>query len=96
MPLKQLTPLSKQIGLGDVSSLNEVEARRMLKGVRSELNKKANGEAKIMKLEDQPEKKATSVSSEEDRAAKALTSLKAALANRVQRSANPRWWHKWL
>ena len=96
VPLKQLTPLSKQIGLGDVSSLNEVEARRMLKGVRSELNKKANAEAKIMKLEDQPEKKATSVSSEEDRAAKALTSLKAALANRVQRSANPRWWHKWL
>jgi release factor glutamine methyltransferase len=57
---------------------------------------RANAEAKIMKLEDQPEKKATSVSSEEDRAAKALTSLKAALANRVQRSANPRWWHKWL
>ena len=96
VPLEQLTPLSKQIGLGDVSSLNEVEARRMLKGVRSELNKKANAEAKIMKLEDQPEKKATSVSSEDDRAVKALTSLKAALANRVQRSANPRWWHKWL
>ena len=96
VPLEQLTPLSKQIGLGDVSSLNEVEARRMLKGIRSELNKKANAEAKIMKLEDQPEKKATSVSSEEDRAAKALTSLKAALATRVQRSANPRWWHKWL
>ena len=96
VPLKQLTPLSKQIGLGDVSSLNEVEARRMLKGVRSELNKKANAEAKIIKLEDQPEKKAASASSEEDRAAKALTSLKAALANRVQRSANPRWYHKWL
>ena len=96
VPLEQLTPLSKQIGLGDVSSLNEVEARRMLKGIRSELNKKANAEAKIIKLEDQPEKKATSVSSEEDRAAKALTSLKAALATRVQRSANPRWWHKWL
>ena len=96
VPLKQLTPLSKQISLGDVSSLNEVEARRMLKGVRSELNKKTNAEAKNMKLEDQPEKKATSVSSEENRAAKALTSLKAALANRVQRSANPRWWHKWL
>ena len=55
---------------------------------------RANAEAKIMKLEDQPEKKATSVSSEEDRAAKALTSLKAALATRVQRSANPRWYHK--
>ncbi len=94
VPLEQLTPLSKQIGLGDVSSLNEVEARRMLKGIRSELNKKANAEAKIMKLDDQPEKKATSVSSEEDRAAKALTSLKAALATRVQRSANPRWYHK--
>ena len=96
VPLEQLTPLSKQIGLGDVSSLNEVEARRMLKGIRSELKKKANAEAKIMKLDDQPEKKSTSVSSEEDRAAKALTSLKAALATRVQRSANPRWWHKWL
>ncbi|PBO81802.1 MAG: hypothetical protein COC13_00565, partial [Methanobacteriota archaeon] len=37
VPLEQLTPLSKQVGLGDVSSLNEVEGRRMLKAVHSEL-----------------------------------------------------------
>ncbi|MEC8875683.1 MAG: hypothetical protein VYE50_03850, partial [Candidatus Thermoplasmatota archaeon] len=96
VPLKQLTPLSKQIGIGDVSSLNKIEARRMLKGVRSELNKRSKVESKIMKLEDQPAKKATSVASEEARSAKALTSLKSSLANRVQRSANPRWWHRWL
>ena len=96
VPLEQLTPLSKQIGLGDVSSLNEVEGRRMLKAVHSELKKRAKAEANIAKSDDQPEKKATLVSSEEDRVAKALRSLKAALATRVQRSANPRWWHKWL
>jgi hypothetical protein len=96
VPLKQLTPLSKQIGLSNVSSLNAIEARRMLKGVQSELNKRAKAESKIMKLEDQPEKKVALTSSEEDRTAKALMSLKATLANRVQRSANPRWWHRWL
>mgnify|MGYP003316319205 CR=1 FL=1 len=94
VPLKQLTPLAKQIDLGDVSSLNEVEGRRMLKAVRGELNKRAKAEARMAKLSD--DKKAAAVSSEEDRAAKALVSLKSALANRVQRSANPRWWHKWL
>ena len=94
VPLEQLTPLSKQIGLGDVSSLNEVEGRRMLKAVHSELKKRAKAEANIAKSDDQPEKKATLVSSEEDRVAKALRSLKAALATRVQRSANPRWYHK--
>jgi len=94
VPLKQLTPLSKQIDLGDVSSLNEVEGRRMLKAVHGELNKRAKAEVRMAKLSD--DKKAAAVSSEEDRAAKSLVSLKAALANRVQRSANPRWWHKWL
>ena len=94
VPLKQLNPLAKQIDLGDVSSLNEVEGRRMLKAVRGELNKRAKAEARMAKLSD--DKKAAAVSSEEDRAAKALVSLKSALANRVQRSANPRWWHKWL
>ena len=94
VPLQQLTPLAKQIGLGDVSSLNEVEGRRMLKAVHSELKKRAKAEANIAKSDDQPEKKATLVSSEEDRVAKALRSLKAALATRVQRSANPRWYHK--
>ena len=94
VPLKQLTPLAKQIDLGDVSSLNEVEGRRMLKAVSGELNKRAKAEARMAKLSD--DKKAAAVSSEEGRAAKALVSLKTALANRVQRSANPRWWHKWL
>jgi len=94
VPLKQLTPLAKQIDMGDVSSLNEVEGRRMLKAVRNELNKKSKAEVQTSKLSD--DKKAGAIASEEDRAAKALVSLKSALANRVQRSANPRWWHKWL
>ena len=95
VPLKQLKPLAKQIGLGDISSLNEVEGRRMLKDVRSEMNKKSKAETKISKLE-ASDKKQKAVSSEEERASKALNSLKAKLANRVQRSANPRWWHSWL
>ena len=95
VPLKQLKPLAKQISLGDVSSLNDVEARRMLKDVRSEMNKKSKAETNISKLE-ASDKKEKAISSEEDRASKALNSLKAKLANRVQRSANPRWWHSWL
>ena len=95
VPLKQLKPLAEQIGLGDISSLNEVEGRRMLKDVRSEMNKKSKAETKISKLE-ASDKKQKAVSSEEERASKALNSLKAKLANRVQRSANPRWWHSWL
>ena len=95
VPLKQLKPLAKQISLGDVSSLNEVEGRRMLKDVRSEMNKKSKAETKISKL-DASDKKEKAISSEEERASKALNSLKAKLANRVQRSANPRWWHSWL
>tara|TARA_B100000575_G_scaffold50770_1_gene37489 strand:- start:1423 stop:3051 length:1629 start_codon:yes stop_codon:yes gene_type:complete len=95
VPLKQLKPLAKQISLGDVSSLNEVEGRRMLKDVRSEMNKKSKAETNISKL-DASDKKEKAFSSEEERASKALNSLKAKLANRVQRSANPRWWHSWL
>ena len=95
VPLKQLKPLAKQISLGDVSSLNEVEGRRMLKDIRSEMNKKSKAETKISKL-DASDSKEKAISSEEDRASKALNSLKAKLANRVQRSANPRWWHSWL
>ena len=95
VPLKQLKPLAKQISLGDVSSLNEVEGRRMLKDVRSEMNKRSKAETNISKLE-ASDKKEKAISSEEDRASKALNSLKAKLANRVQRSANPRWWHSWL
>ncbi|MBE28109.1 MAG: secretion system protein E [Euryarchaeota archaeon] len=94
VPLKQLNPLAKEIDLGDVSSLNEVEGRRMLKNVRSEINKRSKSAAKIDKLED--EKRSKAVENEEARIAKALVSLKSSLASRVQRSANPRWWHKWL
>ena len=95
VPLKQLKPLAKQISLGDVSSLNEVEGRRMLKDVLSEMNKRSKSETNISKL-DASDKKEKAISSEEERASKALNSLKAKLANRVQRSANPRWWHSWL
>ena len=94
VPLKQLTPLAKDIDLGDVSSLNEVEGRRMLNNVRSELNKRSKSAAKIEKLEG--DKRSKAVENEEARIAKALVSLKSSLASRVQRSANPRWWHKWL
>jgi len=94
VPLKQLKPLAKEIDLGDISSLNEVEGRRILKSVRSELNKRASTEAKITKLSD--DKRASAIESEQVRLSKAMVSLKSNLANRVQRSANPRWWHKWL
>ena len=94
VPLKQLKPLAKQIDLGDVSSLNDVEGRRVLKSVRSELNKRAKAEAKIANLSD--DKKSSAIENEESRKEKAMVNLKSNLANRVQRSANPRWWHKWL
>jgi len=95
VPLKQLTPLAKEIGLGDISSLNEVEGRRMLNGVRSELNKRASATVKIEKSSDDMQR-AKAVENEEARMSKAMVGLKSSLANRVQRSANPRWWHKWL
>ena len=94
VPLKQLTQLAKDIDLGDVSSLNDVEGRRMLKNVRAELNKRAKATMNIEKLTD--EKRSKAVEAEESRVNKAMVSLKSSLANRVQRSANPRWWHKWL
>ena len=95
VPLKQLTPLAKEIDLGDISSLNEVEGRRMLKGVRSELNKRVSAAVKIEKSSDDMQR-AKAVENEEARMSKAMVGLKSSLANRVQRSANPRWWHKWL
>ena len=95
VPLKQLIPLAKEIDLGDISSLNEVEGRRMLKGVRSELNKRVSAAVKIEKLSDDMQR-AKAVENEEIRMPKAMIGLKSSLANRVQRSANPRWWHKWL
>jgi flagellar protein FlaI len=95
VPLKQLTPLAKEIDLGDISALNEVEGRRMLNGVRSELNKRASAAVKIEKSSDDMQR-AKAVENEEARMSKAMVGLKSSLANRVQRSANPRWWHKWL
>ena len=95
VPLKQLIPLAKEIDLGDISSLNEVEGRRMLKGVRSELNKRVSAAVKIEKSSDDMQR-AKAVENEETRMSKAMIGLKSSLANRVQRSANPRWWHKWL
>ena len=95
VPLKQLIPLAKEIDLGDISSLNEVEGRRMLKGVRSELNKRVSAAVKIEKSSDDMQR-AKAVENEEARMSKAIVGLKSNLANRVQRSANPRWWHKWL
>ncbi|MDG1544831.1 MAG: type II/IV secretion system ATPase subunit, partial [Candidatus Poseidoniia archaeon] len=74
VPLKQLKPLAKQISLGDISSLNEVEGRRMLRDVRSEMNKKSKAETNISKL-DASDKKEKAISSEEERASKALNSL---------------------
>jgi len=94
VPLKQLTPLAKEIDLGDVSSLNEREGRRMLKNVHAELNKRAKATAKIEKLVD--DKKSKAIEAEEARVSKAMISLKSSLANRVQRSANPRWWHRFF
>ena len=95
VPLKQLTPLAKEIDLGDISSLNDVEGRRMLNGVRSELNKRVSAAVKIEKSSDDMQR-AKAVENEEARMSKAMVGLKSSLANRVQRSANPRWWHKWL
>lgn len=95
VPLKQLTLLAKEIDLGDISSLNEVEGRRMLNGVRSELNKRVSAAVKIEKSSDDMQR-VKAVKNEETRMSKAMIGLKSSLANKVQRSANPRWWHKWL
>jgi hypothetical protein len=67
----------------------------MLNGVRSELNKRASATVKIEKSSDDMQR-AKAVENEEARMSKAMVGLKSSLANRVQRSANPRWWHKWL
>jgi len=96
VPHKQLKPLAKKVDLGDVSTLNDNEARRMLKAVNSELNKRVRSEANIAKLSSDSDKREKAVSAEAARVEKALTNLKISLANRVQRSANPRWWHRWL
>jgi len=93
-PLKQLVPLTKEVDFGDVSSLNEVEGRRVLKSVLSEMNARSKAAIKIEKSDEG--QRSAAVEAEETRQSKSLVSLKINLANRVQRSANPRWWHKWL
>ena len=93
-PLKQLIPLTKEVDFGDVSSLNEVEGRRVLKSVLSEMNARSKAAIKIEKSDEG--QRSAAVEAEETRQSKSLVSLKINLANRVQRSANPRWWHKWL
>ena len=94
VPLKQLVPLTKEVDIGDVSSLNEVEGRRVLKGVLSEINARSKAAMTIEKSDEG--QRSAAVEAEETRQSKALVALKTNLANRVQRSANPRWWHKWL
>ncbi len=94
VPLKQLAPLTKEVDIGDVSSLNEVEGRRILKAVLSEMNARSKATMNIEKSDEG--KRSAAVEAEETRQSKALVALKTNLANRVQRSANPRWWHKWL
>ena len=93
-PLKQLVPLTKEVDIGDVSSLNEVEGRRILKRVLSEINARTKAAMNIGKSDEG--QRSAAVEAEETRQSKALVALKTNLANRVQRSANPRWWHKWL
>jgi flagellar protein FlaI len=93
-PLKQLVPLTKEVDIGDVSSLNEVEGRRILKRVLSEINARTKAAMNIEKSDEG--QRSAAVEAEETRQSKALVALKTNLANRVQRSANPRWWHKWL
>jgi flagellar protein FlaI len=94
VPLKQLVPLTKEVDIGDVSSLNEVEGRRILKAVLSEMNARSKAAMNIDKSAEG--QKSAAVENEEARQSKALINLKTNLASRVQRSANPRWWHKWL
>ena len=51
MPLKQLVPLTKEVDIGDVSSLNEVEGRRILKAVLSEVNARSKAAIPNVALE---------------------------------------------
>ena len=95
-PLRQLTPAVAQLGIGDVSSLSVREAGRLLKSCNRELTKRAKAEAKQVKHSSSPDKQAKEAAKEEARQAKATTKLQAELAKRVERSANPSWWHRWF
>ena len=95
-PLRQLEPIAAQLGLADVSSLSVREAGRLLKSGNRELVARAKSEARLVKLAGNPEKQAQAAAKEEARQAKAMTKLQGELANRFERSANPRWWHRWF
>ena len=96
VPLRQLTPAAAQLGIGDVSSLSVREAGRLLKSCNRELSARNKAEARQVKLASSPDKQASAAAKEEARQAKATTKLQAELAKRVERSANPRWWHRWF
>lgn len=95
-PLRQLTPAAAQLGLGDVSSLSVREAGRLLKSCNRELSARAGAETRQVKLASSPDKQASAAAKEEARQSKSMTRLQAELAKRVERSANPRWWHRWF
>ena len=96
VPLRQLEPIAAQLGLATVSSLSVREAGRLLKSSNRELAARAKAEVRQVKLAGNSEKQAQAAAKEEARQAKAMTKLQGELAKRVERSANPRWWHRWF
>jgi hypothetical protein len=68
----------------------------MLKSCNRELSARNKAEARQVKLASSPDKQASAAAKEEARQAKATTKLQAELAKRVERSANPSWWHRWF
>ena len=95
-PLDQLTPLASKLSIGDISALNPVEARRMLKYVNSEIGKRYKAESQIEKLASKPEKQSKAVSNEEKRRVSALENLNKSLAKGISRGSEPSWWHSWF
>ena len=95
-PLDQLTPLASQLSIGNISALNPVEARRMLKYVNSEIGKRYKAESQIEKLASKPEKQSKAVSNEEKRRVSALKNLKKSLAKGISRGPESSWWHSWF
>ena len=95
-PLDQLTPLASKLSIGDISALNPVEARRMLKYVNSEIGKRYKAESQIEKLASKPEKQSKAVSNEEKRRVSALENLNKSLAKGISRGPEPSWWHSWF
>ena len=96
VPLRQLEPIAAQLRLATVSSLSVREAGRLLKSSNRELAVRAKAEVRQVKLAGNPEKQAQAAAKEEARQTKAMTKLQGELAKRVERSANPRWWHRWF